>query len=109
HQPSTRHTTLEIGGAANLTFNQLARAIQDAARRPGTPRHVPPQLLRVVANTVGRVNPTIGRQTRAALVMDDTDFTFNATDVHQAYPDIPCTPFSQVLAQLGSPDRGRRR
>jgi len=34
---------------------------------------VPPAVLRVVAATLGRLNPQLGRQTRAALAMDRAD------------------------------------
>ena len=47
------HSVLEIGGPDNLTFNQLAAAIQAAAGRTGTPRHIPPLALRLMAGTVG--------------------------------------------------------
>ena len=40
--PTTRGKILEIGGPDNLTFDQLAQAVQTAAGRPATPRHVPP-------------------------------------------------------------------
>src|SRR4051812_49096633 len=37
---ATRGQILEIGGPENVTFNQLAQALQTAAGRPGAPRHV---------------------------------------------------------------------
>jgi len=73
--PATRGRTLEIGGPDNLTFNQLAAAIQAAAGRTSTPRHVPPLALELIAHTAGRLRPGLGRQARAALVMDGTDLT----------------------------------
>ena len=77
--PTTRGKTLEIGGPDNLTFDQLAQAVQTAARRPGTPRHIPPFMLRLMANSLGHVKPELGRQARAALAMDRTDLTFDPT------------------------------
>ncbi|MDQ1457123.1 MAG: hypothetical protein QOH28_2743 [Actinomycetota bacterium] len=99
---TSRGTTLEIGGPENLTFNELARAMQKAAGRGRAPRHVPPLMLRVMANTIGRMNPQVGRQARAALVMDHTDLTFDAADVHRRFPDVPCTPLSRVLADMAA-------
>ncbi len=96
--PSTRGKALEIGGPENITFNQLARAVQDAAGRPGTPRHIPPFALRIMANTIGRIKPHLGRQARAALTMDTTDLTFDATPIHRAYPDLPNSKPTDVLA-----------
>ena len=95
--PATRGRVLEIGGPANLTFNQLAAAVQETAGRTGPPRHVPPAVLRLLAGTIGRVRPRFGRMTRAALVMDRDDFTHDATSIHQAYPSLPSTPLRTCL------------
>lgn len=96
--PTTRGQILEIGGPENLTFNQLAQAVQTAAGRTGAPRHVPRPMLQVMANTIGRVKPELGRQARAALAMDRTDLTFDATRTRHLYPDLPCTALADVLA-----------
>lgn len=92
--PETRGRILEIGGPGNLTFNQLATMIQAAAGRTSASRHVPRAMLRLTACTLGHVKPELGRQARAALIMDQTDLTHDATMIHQAYPDIPCTPLT---------------
>ncbi len=49
--PATRGRILEIGGPDNLSFNQLAAAIQQAAGRPGPPRHVPRFALALMARS----------------------------------------------------------
>jgi uncharacterized protein YbjT (DUF2867 family) len=74
--PTTRGRTLQIGGPDNLTFNQLAAEVQAAAGRTRPPRHIPPAALRLMARTVGRLRPELGRQARAALAMDRLDLTF---------------------------------
>lgn len=100
--PTTRGKTLQIGGPDDLTFDQLAQAVQTAAGRPGTPRHVPPVMLQLMANSVGRAKPELGRQARAALEMDRTDLTFDPTDLRQLYPDLPSTALADVLARNGT-------
>jgi uncharacterized protein YbjT (DUF2867 family) len=95
--PAVRGRILEIGGPANLTFNQLAAAFQAAAGRTGSPRHVPPPILRLMAGTLGRVKPELARQARAALIMDHADLTHDATSIHQAYPHLPDTSLSACL------------
>ena len=100
--PTTRGKTLEIGGPDSLTFDALAQALQTAAARPGTPRHVPPFMLRLMANSIGRFKPELGRQARAALAMDRIDLTFDPTSAHQLYPDLPCTALADVLARGGT-------
>ncbi len=96
--PATHGATLEIGGPENLTFVQLAQAVQSAAGRSAPPRHVPSPVLRLMAGTVGRVKPQLGRQARAALAMDRTDLALDATAIHNLYPELPCTSAAEVLA-----------
>jgi NADH dehydrogenase len=92
-----RGQILEIGGPANLTFNQLAGVFQAATGRTGSPRHVPPPILRLMASTLGRVKPELGRQARAALIMDHADLTHDATGLRQSYPGLPSTSLSACL------------
>jgi uncharacterized protein YbjT (DUF2867 family) len=94
----TRGKTLEIGGPDNLSFNDLALTVMSADGSRGQPRHIPPPALRLMANTVGRLNPQIGRQARAALVMDRSDFTFDSKPLHESYPGLPNTSVADVLA-----------
>ena len=96
--PGLRGETLEIGGPANLTFEQLAAAVQTARGRTKAARHVPRPMLRLMAGTVGRIKPQLGRQARAALVMDDADLTFDAAPIHTLYPELPSTAAAEVLA-----------
>lgn len=102
--PGARVETLEIGGPANLTFDELAQAVQRAAGRTASPRHVPPAMLRLMAHTVGRVKPQLGRQARAALAMDRKDFAFSAGAINACYPGLPCTSAADVLAARSRPE-----
>src|SRR5581483_11085652 len=96
--PATRGQVLEIGGPGNLSFNELARAVQAAAGRTSAHRHLPPAVLRLIDATIGRVKPALGRQANAALVMDRVDLTFDTTAIHRAYPDLPATSLTDLLA-----------
>jgi NADH dehydrogenase len=97
--PATRGQILEIGGPDNLSFNQLAAAIQHAAGRTAAPRHVPPPALWLMARSVGYLKPELGRQARAALAMDRGDFSFDPAAIRQAYPDVSCTSLDMCLRQ----------
>jgi uncharacterized protein YbjT (DUF2867 family) len=97
--PATRGRVLEIGGPDNLSLNQLAAAIQRAAGRPAAPRHVPRLALRLMASSAGYLKPELGRQARAALVMDQADFSFDPTAIRQAYPGLSCTALDMCLRQ----------
>lgn len=100
--PATRGRILEIGGPENLSLNQLAAAIQHAAGRSAAPRHVPRLALQVLAHSAGYLKPELGRQARAALVMDQAEFSFKPTAIRQAYPGISCTPLDLCLRRLSS-------
>jgi NADH dehydrogenase len=67
---STRGRTLDVVGPEGLSLDQLARKVMLAHGWAGSPRRVPPAVLRVASWSVGAVVPTVGRQTRAALAMD---------------------------------------
>jgi uncharacterized protein YbjT (DUF2867 family) len=95
--PAARGRILEIGGPDSYTFNELAAAVQVAAGRTRPPRHVPPPVLQLMACTLGRVKPEVGRQARAALAMDRAALATGATGARQAYPGLPCTTLSTCL------------
>jgi uncharacterized protein YbjT (DUF2867 family) len=102
--PAMRGETLEIGGPENLTFDQLAHLVQNAAGRAAPPRHVPAPMLRLIANTVGRVRPQLGRQVRAALAMDQVDLARDTGAAHSRWPGLPCTSPAEVLADHHQPE-----
>lgn len=105
--PATRGRILQIGGPENLTFNQLAAAIQAAAGRTSAPRHVPPLVLRLMARTARRLKPELGRQARAALLMDRIPLDHDAGAARQAYPDIPFTPLGMCLGPQAENSRSQ--
>lgn len=95
---STRGEAFGIGGPADLTFNDLAARVQQADGRTGTPRHLPPAVMRTVAQTVGRVNPQVGRQVRASLAMDSENLTFDSSAIHERFPELPNTSVDELLS-----------
>jgi uncharacterized protein YbjT (DUF2867 family) len=103
---TSRGQTLEIGGPDDLTMDALAELVAPDRCGSRGPRHVPRSALRLLAATVGRLRPELGRQARAALAMDTTDLTFDPNrDVRRHWPDLPCTPSAVVLDELGGPLR----
>lgn len=75
---SSRGTLFEIGGPENLTLNQLALAIQRAAKRTSQPRHVPRPLLKLMSALLPPFRPDLARQVQAALVFDTADLAFDS-------------------------------
>ena len=99
---TTRGQTLEIGGPDDITFDELARMVMAQRGSPLSPRHVPPVALHIMAATIGRLRPELGRQARASLAMDQSDMTFCAgvNDARARFPDLPCTSPAEALRGL---------
>jgi NADH dehydrogenase len=94
-----RGRVLEICGPEPVTLTRLAEMIMTQHGWTGQPRHVPRPMLRAMANTVGLLKPGMALQARAALAMDELPTT-NDTALRNEFPDLPCTPVSQVVAAL---------
>ena len=54
-------------------------------------------MLRLAAQTVGRINAVAGRQVRAAIAMDTTDLTAGPSAIRQTFSDIPNTTLEMCL------------
>ncbi len=67
---SARGSTIDVVGPAGLTLEELAQKVMAAHDWSGSPRHIPPAALLVGSVTVGALVPSIRRQLRAALAMD---------------------------------------
>jgi uncharacterized protein YbjT (DUF2867 family) len=93
----TRGQTLEIGGPDNLTFTELARLVARTDGGTKEPRHLPRVVLHLMANTVGRLRPALGRQARSALAMDTYDMAVHSDTVRRRFPELPCTSTADVL------------
>jgi uncharacterized protein YbjT (DUF2867 family) len=86
---ATRGQTLEIGGPDNLTLTELAAMVAKDRGSAKNPRHLPRPALHVMAATVGRLRPELGRQARAALAMDSCDMAFDAEPAYARSARLP--------------------
>lgn len=82
-RPDLRGQVIDVPGQQNLTMEQIARLI-GASRI----RHIPRGALRLFSAMLPAVAPAFARQTRAALVMDTTDMTADASALVARFPDI---------------------
>jgi uncharacterized protein YbjT (DUF2867 family) len=98
--PGLRGQALDLGGPDNLTFDDLAAAVQEAAGRSGTVRHIPRPALRAMSWLAAPVRPALARQARAALAMDTLDMTFSPGPARQACPGLPETSVRLALKEL---------
>ena len=60
-----------------------------------------------MAQTAGRLGPELGRQTRAALLMDRIRLDHDAGPARQTYPDIPFTPLGMCLGPKAENSRSQ--
>jgi NADH dehydrogenase len=98
--PGLRGQVVEIGGPDDLTFNQVAAIVQEAAARHGTVRHIPRPALRAMARLTTAIKPALARQARAALAMDTLDMTFDSAAARRAFPGLPNTDMPSALKEL---------
>ncbi len=85
---TTRGATLEIGGPEDMTLTEFAEAVAAADGRPLAPAHVPRAALRLMAATIGRVKPELGRQARAALALDTTPLSMASGQAPTRLADV---------------------
>jgi NADH dehydrogenase len=98
--PGMRGQVVEIGGPEDLTFNEVAAIMQEAAGRHGTVRHIPRPALRAMAWLTPAIKPALARQARAALAMDTLDMTFDSAAARRAFPGLPNTDMPSALKEL---------
>ena len=99
---SVRGHTLQVAGPDNVTMNELVAAVQTAAGRVSSPRHVPRQALRLVTGTVSRAQPALGVQFLAAVAMDTLDLTAGPSDSPETYLR-PSLTTAMCLADANAP------
>ena len=73
HDERLRGRVVDITGAEQLTFNQIAARLAAAAGVPLNTRHVPLPVLRAMSLLAKPLAPALARQARAAVVMNTTD------------------------------------
>jgi uncharacterized protein YbjT (DUF2867 family) len=95
-----RQTVIEAPGPANLTFDELAAAVESVTGRTGVKQHLSPVMMRVAAAVTRVVNPVLSAQIQTALVMNERDMTVDGPAIRAAYPSIPMTTAAEIVAEL---------
>lgn len=96
-EPGMRGALIEVGGPANLSLTQVAETFETVTGKTGSKRHVPLPMMRVLAQLMRPVNPTLARQIQAGVVMDTRDMTFDASETGRRYPMVTPTSFAEVV------------
>lgn len=81
--PALRGQTIDVPGQDNLTMEQLAHHLGASKIR-----RIPRGALRLLSTILPPLAPAFARQTQAALVMDTSDMTANASALLARFPDI---------------------
>ena len=93
--PALRRQAIDVPGLDNLTMEQLAQRL--GAKKV---RRIPRGALRFLSTVLTPVAPASARQMRAAVVMDTTDMTANATALCARFPDITWHPATGIADQF---------
>ena len=94
---------VSIGGPQNLTFTEIAEELLARTSHGEGTKHVPLAALRAMSLLARPIKPSLARQARAAVVMNTTDMTFDATSVRDRFPDIPTTTMARLAEASTSP------
>lgn len=89
--PGLRNRAVDVPGSDNLTMTELADHLGATSVK-----HVPRTALRVLSTVLPPFAPAFARQAHAAVVMDTTDMTADATAVRDAFPDITWHPAAEM-------------
>ncbi len=87
---------IPIGGPANVSFVEIALHLLAIHGRPDAPKHAPLPALRAMAVLARPINPDFARKARAAVVMNTTDMTFDASRSRSRFPEIPASTLAEV-------------
>jgi uncharacterized protein YbjT (DUF2867 family) len=95
NDPSLRGQAIDTPGLDNLTMTQLAQHLG-----AGQIRRIPRGALRVLSTVLAPWAPALARQARAAVVMDTTDMTSNASALCARFPDISWHSATEIADQV---------
>jgi uncharacterized protein YbjT (DUF2867 family) len=95
--PGLRGETIGAYGPENLTTCQFVDIFQSVAGAMGSVSHIPRAAMRIAAVVMPVINPAIGRQIRAGLVMDRAPMARDDSEFRSRYPSIPVTTLADVV------------
>lgn len=102
--PMLRGQIVDIPGVDNLTMVQLAEHLGASKIR-----HIPRGALRFLSHALAPVAPALARQTGAALVMDTTDMSADASALGTRFPDTTWHRATDVAQQVCAASVGAAR
>jgi uncharacterized protein YbjT (DUF2867 family) len=96
--PGMRGIDLDVGGAENLTMNQVVEIFERVTGRKGQVSHVPLTMMRIMSVVMRPVKPAMARVVQAGVVMDTSDImAWQPPADRQIYPWLPHTSLAEVI------------
>jgi uncharacterized protein YbjT (DUF2867 family) len=92
-----RGTTIEVGGPANISMNEVVATFQSLTGARGKVSHVPLPMMRAMSVLMKPINPALAGLVQAGVVMDTRDMTIDSAATRGAYPSIPVTRIADVI------------
>jgi uncharacterized protein YbjT (DUF2867 family) len=107
--PRLRGETIGAFGPENLTTSQFVDVFQAVTGATGKVSHIPRAAMRIAAILMPMINPAIGRQIRAGLVMDTAPMARNDSEFRSPHQSIPVTTLADVVRRdfVGSAGRNK--
>jgi uncharacterized protein YbjT (DUF2867 family) len=104
--PRATSRIIDVGGPENLTKNQVAAVYGRLSGCTPRVRHVPRAVLHVMSRVMKPLHPGVSRILQVSIVVDQSDQTFDPSDMLQAFP-IPLTPLEAfVRERIAERDQG---
>jgi uncharacterized protein YbjT (DUF2867 family) len=94
--PRARNQMIEVGGPANLSFNQMAATFEHASGHQAKKRHVPLPMMRIMSLLMQPVNPALSRQIRAGIYMDTAQLCYDMTETARSF-GVQLTPLEEIV------------
>lgn len=100
-RPAARNRTLEIGGPQDLTLLDVAGAYERATGRIARKTHVPRLVMRLMAPVMLRLQPLVGRQMAAGVMLDTADNRLDSRATREEFGIEPTTLEDFVRRTVG--------
>jgi uncharacterized protein YbjT (DUF2867 family) len=95
--PTMHGAVIEVGGPENLTMTDFVEVFRAETGSTGRVGRIPRLVMRLAAAAMGFLNPEVGRQIGAGIIMDTQSQKFDALETRRRYPSIPVTHLREVV------------
>ncbi|HEY7828403.1 MAG TPA: SDR family oxidoreductase [Candidatus Limnocylindrales bacterium] len=98
-EPGLRNRIVDVGGPANLTFNELTACFEATTGRSGEKSHAPLPMMRAMSVLLKPIKPILAAQMHASVVMDTRDMRFDGLAARRDFPTVASTSLEAMIAR----------